>query len=99
MTLIPGSVAKGLSRLGEGESGGVRFFEGDQAAGELEEGEVVLFFLRPADQDRAVAVEPGVGRFDDPAACFPAGRVGLEFDLVAAAADLRRESVGADDLA
>ena len=36
---------KGLSRLGEGESGGVSFFEGDQSAGEVEEGEVVLFFL------------------------------------------------------
>ena len=49
---------KGLSRLGEGESCGVGFLEGDQAAGELEQGEVVLVFLRPADQDRAVAVEP-----------------------------------------
>ena len=30
---------KGLSRLGERESGGVGFLEGDQAACELEEGE------------------------------------------------------------
>ena len=75
------------------------FFEGDEAAGELEEGEVVLFFLRPADQDAAVSVEPGVGRFDDPAARFPARGLGLELDLVAAAADVRGEPVGADDLA
>ena len=51
-------VPKGLSRLGESESCGVSFLEGDQSAGELEQGEVVLVFLRPADQDRAVAVEP-----------------------------------------
>ena len=51
--LAPGAALglKGLSRLGEGESSGVGFLEGDQAAGELEEGEVVLVFLRPADQD------------------------------------------------
>lgn len=55
---IAESPLKGLSRLGEGESGGVGFLEGDQAGGELEQGEVVLVFLRPADQDRAVAVEP-----------------------------------------
>ena len=75
------------------------FFEGDEAAGELEEGEVVLFFLRPADQDGAVAVEPGVGRFDDPAARLPARGLGLQLDLVAAAADVRSEPVGGDDLA
>jgi len=39
------------------ESGCVGFLEGDQSAGELEQGEVVLGFLRPADQERAVAVE------------------------------------------
>ena len=75
------------------------FFEGDQAAGEVEEGEVVLVLLAPADQDAAVAVEPGVGRLDDPAACFPARRLRLELDLVAAAADVRGEPVGADELA
>jgi hypothetical protein len=36
--------------LGEDESSGVGFLEGDQAGGELEQGEVVLVFLRPADQ-------------------------------------------------
>ncbi len=49
---------KGLSRLGESESCGVSFLESDQPAGELEQREVVLVFLRPADQDRAVSVEP-----------------------------------------
>jgi len=44
--------------LGEGEACGVGFLESDQSAGELEQGKVVLVFLRPADQDRAVAVEP-----------------------------------------
>jgi hypothetical protein len=48
-------LTKGLSRKGGGE---VSFLEGDQAAGELEEGEVVLVFLRPADEDRPVAVQP-----------------------------------------
>ena len=57
-----------------GESGAICFLEGDEAAAELEEGEVVLFFLRPADQDATVAVEPGVSRFHDPASCFPAWR-------------------------
>ena len=80
-------------------SGGVCFLVGDQAAGEVEEGEVVLVLLAPADQDAAVAVEPGVGRLDDPAARFPARRLHLELDLVAAAADVRGEPVGADDLA
>jgi len=61
-------MTKGLSRLGEGEPGGVGFLEGDQAAGELEQGEVVLLFLRPADQQCPVPVEPGVAGFNDPAA-------------------------------
>src|SRR3954471_7942454 len=33
----------------------------DQAAGELEEGAVVLGLLRPPDQQAAEAVQPGVG--------------------------------------
>jgi hypothetical protein len=66
------------------ESGCVGFLERDQAAGELEEGEVVLGFLRPADQERAVAVEPGVAGLDDPAASAPTGRAAFEFDLLAA---------------
>lgn len=64
------------------------FLERDQAAGELEQCEVVVGFLRPADQERAVAVEPGVAGFDDPAASAPSGRGSFEFDLVAAATDV-----------
>ena len=63
------------------------FLEGDQAAGELEEREVVLGFLRPADQEGAVAVEPGVAGLDDPAARAPSGCCSFQLDLVAAATD------------
>ena len=66
------------------------FLERDQAAGELEEREVVLGFLRPAGQEGTVAVEPGVAGLDDPAAGAPAGDAELEPDLFAAAADVRR---------
>jgi hypothetical protein len=59
---------------------------------------VVLVFLRAADQDRAVAVEPRKAGLDDPAASPPAGAAGLELDLVTARADVRRESVGAEQL-
>lgn len=68
------------------------FLEGDQAAGELEQGEVVVVLLRPADEKRPVAVEPGVAGFDDPAACPPAGRAELESDLLAASSDVRGEA-------
>ena len=67
--------------------------ERDEAAGELEEGEVVLVFLAPADEDAAVSVQPGVGCFDDPAAGAPAGLLELEFDLFAARPDVRRVAV------
>jgi len=40
-----------------------------------------------------------VAGLDDPAAGAPAGSVGLELDLLAAAADVRGEPVGADQLA
>jgi len=60
---------------------------------------VVLVLLTPADEDAAVAVQPGVAGLDDPAACFPLGVVGLEVDLLAACADVRRELVVADQLA
>jgi hypothetical protein len=76
------------------------FLEGDEATGELEEREVVGGFLRPADQERAVAVEPGVAGLDDPAACPPAGRADLVADLVGATAYVgRRETVGGDKFA
>jgi hypothetical protein len=77
----------------------VCFLERDQAAGELEEREVVLVVLRPADQDPAVSVEPGVGGLDDPAAGAPAWGADLVGDLFAAGADVRRELVRADEVA
>ncbi len=91
-------VTKGLSRLGEGEPGGVGFLEGDQAVGELEQGEVVFVFLRPADQQRPVAVQPGVAGLDDPATGTPAGRAQLELDLFASAADVRGIPAPGDEL-
>jgi hypothetical protein len=70
------------------ESGCVGFLERDQAAGELEEREVVLGFLRPADQEGAVAVEPGVAGLDDPAAGAPSRSGSFQLELVGAAADV-----------
>src|SRR3954451_17590765 len=67
---------KGLSRLGR-ESGGVGFLEGDEAGGELEQGEVVVVFLGPADEDGAVAFQPRVAGLHHPAVCAPAGRASL----------------------
>ena len=81
------------------ESGCVGFLEGDQSAGELEEGEVVLVLLAPADEEAAVSVQPGVGRLDDPAAGAPAGGAQLELDLFAAAADVRGELPFGDEVA
>src|SRR5215216_6615437 len=80
--------SKGLCRLG-GESGCLRFFEGDQAGGELEQREVVVVLFGPADQDRAVSVQPRVAGLDDPAARAPPGHG----DLLAARADMGREPV------
>ena len=85
--------------MAEREAGGVGFLEGDQAARELEQGEVVLVLLRPADQERTVAVEPGVAGLDDPAAGTPARSAELERDLFAAPADVRAEAALADELA
>ena len=62
--------------------------ERDQAAGELEQREVVLGFLRPADEQGTVAVEPGVAGLDNPTPGAPAGCSSFEFELVAAAADV-----------
>ena len=72
------------------ESGGLSFLERDQAAGELEEREVVLGFLRPADQEGAVAVEPGVTRLDNPAAGAPSRRSPLELELLGTPTDVGR---------
>ena len=65
------------------------FLERDQAAGELEEREVVLGFLRPADQEGAVAVEPGVAGLDHPAPGAPSRPGSFELELVGAATDVR----------
>jgi hypothetical protein len=69
----------------------VRSLEGDHAAGELEEGEVVLVLLGPADQDPPVAVEPWVTGLDDPPSRSPVRVAPLEVDLLAASADVWRE--------
>jgi hypothetical protein len=80
------------------ESGGVCFLERDQSAGELEEREVVLGFLRPADQECAVAVEPGVACLDDPAAGSPARVGAFELELFTAPAKVDGVSVARDEL-
>jgi hypothetical protein len=85
--------------LGGGPGSEACFFECDQAAGELEKGEVVLVFLRPADEKRAVAVHPRVAGLNDPPAGAPARRTELAFDLFAARADVRREAARAEELA
>jgi hypothetical protein len=64
----------------------------------LEEGEVVFVFLGPADEDPAVTVEPGVGRFDDPPSGTPARNAELVGDLLAARPDVRGELVLGDEV-
>ena len=91
--------AKGLSRLGDGEPSGVGFLERDQAAGELEQGKVVLVLLRPADQQCPVTVEPGVAGLDNPTTGTPAGRTQLELDLFTSGADVRGVPAPGDELA
>jgi hypothetical protein len=76
----------------------VGFLERDQTAGELEQREVVLGFLRPADQERAVAVEPGMAGLDDPAPRAPPRRGAFELELVAAAADVRGVTAAGGEL-
>ena len=75
------------------------FLEGDQGAAELEQGEVVLVLLAPANEEAAVSVHPGVACFDDPPPGAPAGRVGLELDLLTAGANVRRQPVDSGELA
>ena len=60
---------------------------------------MVLVLLGPADEDPAVAVQPGVACLDDPAACFPLGVVGLQVDLLAASAYVRSQPVRSDGVA
>jgi len=45
----------------------------DEAGGELDEGEVILGHLLPADEQAAEAVEPAVPDFDHPASRRVAG--------------------------
>lgn len=65
---------------------------GDQAAGEVEHGEVGVGAFFPAGEDAAEAIQPGVGAFDDPAAGAEAG---FAFELcrfLAARADVCAEA-------
>lgn len=50
---------------------------------------MVLGFLRPADEEGAVAVEPGVAGLDDPTPGLPSRDGSFEFEFVAAAPDVR----------
>ena len=54
----------------------MRLPQGYQAAGQLQQSEVVLGLLRPAHEQGAVAIQPGVGGLHDPAPGAPAGDVG-----------------------
>jgi hypothetical protein len=60
---------------------------------------VVLVLLGPADEDRAVAVQPGVARLSHPAACLPLWVVFLVVDLFAAGTDVGGEQVFLGELA
>lgn len=80
------------------ESGGVGFLERDQAAGELKQREVILGFLRPTDQEGAVAVEPGVAGLDDPTPRSPSRPGPFELKLVAAATDAGRVTTAGCEL-
>ena len=73
------------------------FLEGDQGAGEHQQGEVVLGLLRPAHEQAAVAVQPGMAGLDHPASRPPTGRLQLLRDLLAAAADVGRKAVVVDE--
>ena len=50
---------------------------------------MVLGLLRPADQERPEAVEPGVGGFEDPVAGAPTPDVQLELDLLCSGSHVR----------
>lgn len=60
---------------------------------------MVLLLLGPADENRSVAVEPGVAGLDDPAPRSPVGVVSLQLDLLATSADVGAEALGEDGLA
>jgi hypothetical protein len=72
---------------------------GDEAAGEVEHREVGVCAFLPAGEDATVAVEPGVGALDDPAAGSEAGLVFERPGLLAAAADVGGEAELVEQLA
>lgn len=73
------------------------FLEGGQAAGELEQSEVVLGLLAPANQNSAVAVKPRVAGLDNPAARLLSGFLHLERGLLAASTDVCGQPMVGDD--
>ena len=75
----------------------MRFSEGDDPAGKLQQSEVIAGLLRPANEQRAVAVEPGVAGLHNPASGAPSRDVQLVFDLLASGADMGDKPVGADE--
>lgn len=60
---------------------------------------MVLVLLGPADEDAAVAIQPGVSGLDDPAAGAPPGSANLFGKLLPACADVRGELVLGDQVA
>ena len=64
---------------------------GDEAAGEVEHGEVGVGAFLPAGEDASEAVEPRVSAFDDPAASAEAGLAFDRLRFFAAAADVGGE--------
>lgn len=60
---------------------------------------MVLVFLGPADEDAAVAVQPGVGGLDDPPPGSPPRSADLLGDLLAAGTDVRREVIAGNQAA
>ena len=73
--------------------------EGDEAGGELNEREVVVGLLGPADEQRAVAVHPRVAGLDDPAARAPGRVADLLGEFFAAGADVRLQALRGGQLA
>lgn len=65
---------------------------GDDGAGEVEHGEVVLGALLPAGEQTPEAVEPGVGALDDPPSRAVARLVADRVGLFAAGAQMQRET-------
>ena len=57
----------------------------------MEHREVGVWAFLPAGEDAAEAVEPGVGAFDDPAACSEAGLAFERLGFLATAADVGGE--------